>query len=108
MTTYTLTVPVNIDGVTAPLQIHAESMNEVRRAVRLLKENGLLDFHQNFDESPAKATHLTHCKSCGAPISFVATQTGKRMPMDVKADGTLGASHFSSCPDATKFRRGAA
>jgi hypothetical protein len=40
--TYTITVPITLDNVTAPLQIHAVSMNELKRAVRLLKENGLL------------------------------------------------------------------
>jgi hypothetical protein len=40
--TYSFTVQANIDGVTAPLQIHGESMNELRHAVRLLKEHGLL------------------------------------------------------------------
>jgi hypothetical protein len=57
MTTYTLTVPVNIDGVTAPLQIHAESMNEVRHAVRLLKENDMLVANGNGD---APVCHVHH------------------------------------------------
>jgi hypothetical protein len=42
VTHFTFTVQAAVDGVTAPLQIHAESMNEVRHAVRLLKENDML------------------------------------------------------------------
>jgi hypothetical protein len=42
MTTYTLTVQTVIDGVPASLQIHAESMNEVRNALTLLKQYGML------------------------------------------------------------------
>jgi hypothetical protein len=57
MTTYTLTVQASIDGVTAPLQIHGESMNEIRHAVVLLKEHGLLVENGNGD---APRCHVHH------------------------------------------------
>lgn len=50
-------------------------------------------------EIPAGATS-TPCRSCGAPVYWVTTRRGKKMP--VNADGT---SHFASCPQAGKWRR---
>lgn len=40
------------------------------------------------------------CRSCGAPIEWVLTESGKRMPVD--PDGT---SHFVTCPEASKWRK---
>lgn len=40
------------------------------------------------------------CRSCGAPITWVKTESGKWMPLD--PDGT---SHFATCPDAAKWRK---
>lgn len=41
---------------------------------------------------------MARCKSCNAPIHWVLTSTGKRMPLDVaKAEdgkGNLQATHF--------------
>ena len=47
-----------------------------------------------------KGTPQARCRSCEAPIWWVKTERGKNMP--VNADGT---SHFSSCPEANKWRR---
>lgn len=56
------------------------------------------------------------CSSCGAPIYWVRTTTGSRMPLDrgrvlrvVFQDGVwrvLGSykSHFASCPNAAQHR----
>lgn len=76
---------------------------------------------------------LAVCKSCKAPVIWAETSAGKRMPIDATpvADGNLrlmhgpgsgkvlvitGAppegseeprfvSHFSTCPEAVRFRR---
>lgn len=40
------------------------------------------------------------CRSCKAPVFWIITEKGKRMP--VNPDGT---SHFSNCPDAGNWRR---
>ncbi len=40
--TYSLTVDAIIDGLTAPLAISASSVSELRKAVRLLQQHGLL------------------------------------------------------------------
>jgi len=40
------------------------------------------------------------CSSCGAPILWVVTQAGKRMPLD--PDGT---THFATCPNADEHRK---
>ena len=74
---------------------------------------------------------MSVCKSCGAEILWVKTESGKAMPLDAKpvdgtkVDGTcivdhgvakFGAidcprdtpqfvSHFATCPNAKKHRR---
>jgi hypothetical protein len=67
------------------------------------------------------------CRSCDAPIRWVKTTTGKRMPLDAEPvpDGNLVlvdgvatvvdadaagtreryTSHFSTCPQAKSWRR---
>lgn len=49
MTTYTMTVPVSIDGVHAPLQVHAETMNELRNALTLLRQYEFIAENGNGD-----------------------------------------------------------
>lgn len=62
---------------------------------------------------------MSACKSCGAPIVWAVTLTGKRMPLDEKPekrfvldrDGKCSllytyTSHFASCPQAAQHRRG--
>lgn len=55
------------------------------------------------------------CKGCGAPIAWVKTRTSKAMPVDIARvvivtdNGeviTGRASHFATCPQADRFRRG--
>jgi len=66
----------------------------------------------------------TKCRSCEAEIAFVKTKRGKAMPVDaeslteedVEILGRVGeevayrhgehVSHFSTCPDADKYRGG--
>lgn len=43
---------------------------------------------------------LQDCRSCRAPIHWIVTAAGKRMP--VNPDGT---SHFADCPNAATHRR---
>jgi hypothetical protein len=57
------------------------------------------------------------CRSCKAPIYWVTTASGKKMPVDRGAeqkvlmrDGVAHVervfqSHFVSCPDAARHRR---
>ena len=40
------------------------------------------------------------CRGCGAVVTFVLTKNGKRMPTDPD-----GKSHFSTCPQANRFRQ---
>lgn len=71
----------------------------------------------------------TYCKSCNAPIVWVLTKSGKRMPIDhgpvetgnIVLDGITAqvlragevlpkgvpryTSHFSTCPQAQEHRR---
>lgn len=38
------------------------------------------------------------CRRCGAPIWFIVTHKGKRMPIDEPAPGAgVTASHFDTC-----------
>lgn len=68
---------------------------------------------------------MANCKSCQAPIVWVLTANGKRMPIDAKpftafasgieghklGDGdtartvTVHSSHFSTCPQADQHRK---
>jgi ssDNA-binding Zn-finger/Zn-ribbon topoisomerase 1 len=55
-----------------------------------------------FDDAPTK---IEHCHSCGAAIVWGTTAKGKACPFDLNADGTQGASHFTTCPDARGWSR---
>jgi hypothetical protein len=56
----------------------------------------------------------TRCRSCSALIVWFKTAAGKRMPVDESSTQPTDAehqldlkrhvSHFSTCPDAAKFR----
>jgi len=54
------------------------------------------------------------CRSCGAQIIWFKTDAGKNMPVDAETvevgdlelDLTRHVSHFSSCPEAAKWRKG--
>lgn len=68
-----------------------------------------------------------HCKSCHAPIEWVVTESGRRMPLDIESttagnlivvDGVARAprigeeapflqriSHFATCPKAAEHRK---
>jgi hypothetical protein len=50
-------------------------------------------------EIPA-GTQGSGCKSCGAPIYWIVTPSGKRMPCNPD-----GVSHFATCPHAAEHRR---
>lgn len=53
------------------------------------------------------------CRSCGAPLVFLKTDTGKLIPVDKKTadvadeyfDRDRHTSHFATCPDAKKWRK---
>ena len=57
--TYRFVVNATIDGHSAPLSIEGTSINEIRRAVRLLDTNGLLTVApaQPTDEPPRCPVH---------------------------------------------------
>lgn len=77
------------DGLTADIvQVQEEAAQE--RAKPLL---ALLDQH---------AIEKRNCLRCQAPLMFVMTAAGKRMPISVNS----GHSHFTDCPAAEEFRKG--
>lgn len=63
------------------------------------------------------ATTKAACDTCRAPVYWIVTDAGKRMPasVNVALDPTciaptpstagVGVSHFADCPDAAKHRR---
>lgn len=64
-------------------------------------------------ELAASDMAIPRCRSCGAAIVWVRTTSGKAMPVNA-GSATVGdltfepgrhVSHFSTCPDASKFRR---
>ncbi len=52
---------------------------------------------------------IVSCRSCKAPIVWVLTVKGNRMPVDYTRDGAsrpaAGTSHFATCPNADDWRR---
>ncbi len=40
--TYSITLDAQLEGLTVPLQVQAESMNDLRKAIRLLQANNFL------------------------------------------------------------------
>lgn len=84
----------------------------------------------NADAAPTRAdgpwfdvpagTRQAQCGSCQAPIYWIETARGKRMPVDCDVDGGRrpftgvpgdgerdgrGVSHFATCPNAEEHRR---
>lgn len=66
-------------------------------------------------------TPRAECRSCHAPVYWIATAAGKRMPVDCAVDGGAnpfkgvpgdggerdgkGVSHFVTCPNADLHRK---
>lgn len=67
---------------------------------------------------------MAECRSCGAPIEWVVTEKGKRMPLDIERrdDGNVTVdpsgtarvvpkgkgsrvSHYATCADADRWRK---
>lgn len=54
------------------------------------------------------ADRIVFCMSCGAPMCFVPTPNGKRMPLSLRTaeirDGvTYALPHFVDCPQAKEW-----
>lgn len=61
------------------------------------------------------ATPAQKCRACPKMIYFVRTARGSTMPVDCGVPGGVaptatesgeGVSHFATCPNADRFRRG--
>jgi hypothetical protein len=50
-------------------------------------------------------TEIRACRSCGRPIYWGVTATGKRCPYDVVDGVATTVSHFATCPDANSWRK---
>lgn len=50
--------------------------------------------------STPPATKKTTCRSCGAPIYFARTSTGKLTPISL----VTNENHFADCPAAKEWR----
>jgi hypothetical protein len=52
------------------------------------------------------ADNEAECRSCGAPILWCITRSGKKMPCDLMdEDETSTTSHFATCPNAGHWRK---
>ena len=71
-----------------------------------------MSFEDLNDTNEAHERRIVRCRSCNARIIFLETSSGKKMPIDadtVEAEDEVyehgrHVSHFSTCPDADKFR----
>ena len=66
--TYSMTVQVQIDGMSAPLAITAGSINEIRKAVRLLQANKLLVPQCPAHQRPMRPSKNGHGWYCTAKV----------------------------------------
>lgn len=48
---------------------------------------------------------IERCRSCGAPIIWQRTASGKLTPVNVAPDGTLGETHWATCPQAQEWKQ---
>jgi hypothetical protein len=77
-----------------------------------------IDQHSLFDEPPVRpgeyiipdGSEPTVCRSCGAPIVWITTPTGRAMPLSLRTvrsiDGVRYATtHFADCPHGRAWRR---
>jgi hypothetical protein len=46
------------------------------------------------------------CRSCRAPVVWIVTDKGKRMPVNADGEDGRGESHFATCPHAADWRKG--
>ena len=77
---------------------------------------------QTENREGSMGSEVQKCRSCGAPILWVRTTTGKAMPVDAKPEKRIVldpadtgqptgrvvdtyVSHFATCPHAAKHRR---
>jgi hypothetical protein len=51
-----------------------------------------------------KFSNDARCRGCGASVEWWDTPNGKKIPMDVDADGNCEA-HWATCPKAKDFRK---
>jgi hypothetical protein len=51
------------------------------------------------------AAPIVDCRSCGAPIVWVRTVAGYRMPVNAAPGELDGESHFATCPHADAWRK---
>lgn len=71
-----------------------------------------MSFEDIDDTNEAHERRITRCKACRARIIFLPTAAGKKIPVDADTvdaedegyEHGKHVSHFSSCPDADKFR----
>ncbi len=47
----------------------------------------------------------SECRSCGEPIIWCITASGKKMPVDEPEDDAPTTSHFATCPEADTWRK---
>lgn len=59
-------------------------------------------FHERLKEAEAIAlSSVSKCRSCGAPVIWGQTDSGKNCPFDRET----GESHFRTCPEASKWSK---
>lgn len=95
------------------------AMRSARNALRMYDEGpGVGNQPDRGGVLRASAVPQRRCRGCGAPIVWIQTKAGKRMPVNVEPYTTVvtdggevvrgRTSHFSTCPMADLFRNGIA
>jgi len=73
-----------------------------------------MSFEDLNDFTEAHEKRIVRCRSCRARIIFLPTSAGRVMPVDADTvdeedevyEQGKHVSHFATCPEANKFRRG--
>lgn len=72
------------------------------------------DLADDGEKTERHERRIKHCRSCNARIIFLPTAAGRSMPVDADTveeddedfDPSRHTSHFVTCPNADKHRRG--
>jgi hypothetical protein len=66
-----------------------------------------MPFPTTIDEMRIAGYHFDNeaaCRGCGARLEWWITPRGKKMPMDVDAEGNC-EPHWATCPNAKDFKK---
>lgn len=98
-------------------QVRKRMCNEVHAAQQICMADAIVESLERLllilGPTPGLAPPSSPCRSCGAPIVWLKTASGKSMPVDAasvrygdkKFEPPRHVTHFSTCPNADQHRK---